>query len=200
MATIDGWNYKQGSVEGLEPSDYVGKFIEGETVIIAAGPPVFDADSINNADQFHVIGLTQNIGITSGQQVQRVFELGSRKGFLVAGRGAGSIQIAKVWMNSDSLMGALYRGVDDEEKEGLFRDPGFDHKYTNLQSELFHTPLGLLIMIHDQDDEMVSGSFFECCYIASKRWGVSARGLVVAENVQIQYEEEYPIAPGDITY
>jgi hypothetical protein len=199
MATLEDWNYKRSSVNDLNPADYVGRFIEGETVVIAAGPATYHPNTINDASQFSVIGLTQSISISSGQQVQRVFELGSRKGFLVAGRGAGSIQIAKVWMNSDSLAGALYRATDVEEGT-YYREAGYNYKYTNLQSELFHTPLGLLVVIHDQNDEMVSASFYEVCYIASRQWAVSARGLVVAENVSIQYEEEYPVDPGDITW
>ena len=111
MGFVNDWNYQAANVGQLSPGDYIGKFIEGETILLAAGPPVYDPDSLNDIAQMHVIGMTQSIGITEGKQIQRVFEIGSRKGYLVPGRSAGSMVISKIWANSDSLLGSLYREV-----------------------------------------------------------------------------------------
>ena len=197
MAYVNDWNYRANNVGQLTPNDYIGKFIEGETILLAAGPPVYDPDSMDDIAQMHVIGMTQQVGITEGKQIQRVFEIGSRKGFLVPGRAAGSMVISKIWANSDSLLGSLYREVATDQ-EPFYREPGYNYKFTNLQSELFNYPIGILMMIHDQNDDMVAASFFECCYVNSRNWGVSAQGVVTAENVRIDYEEQYPIDPGVI--
>lgn len=199
MALLKDWNQHVSSIDQLDPGENIGKFIEGETIALAAGPPVFDPNNLDSVSVMHLVGLCQSIGVTQGQQAQRVFELGSRRSFIVPGRSAGSLVISKLWINGHSLLGSLYRAVSDAAtEEALYRKPGYNYKYTNLQSELFHRPVGILIMVHDQNDDMVSASFYECCYISSSNWGTSAAGLTVASNVRVEYEEEYPIDPGTI--
>lgn len=173
-------------------NEFIGKFPGASSTFIAAAPPVFE-DTIGTPS--HIIGLCQSFNINQGQQVSRFFELGSRGNFLAPGRGAGSAAASAVVFAGPTLLGQLYPDVLNEEVNTMFRKPGYDGRFTNLQSELFTRPFGLFVMMMTPSMELVASNFLEVCYVKGSQFGVSAQGNIIVTNVTFDYQDMIPVEP-----
>jgi len=114
------------------------------------------------------IGLAQSVQITYGQQLQRVYELGSFDTFMVSGRTQGSLQIARFIGLADGqqtlrqILGDQFFVVDGNTGGVLIlreTNPGISVEY------------------------ICSG-----CYVASASTGTDANGTVVTENISIEFQ------------
>jgi len=71
--------------------------------------------------------------------------------------------------------------------------PGFDNLFMNLHSDLFSQPIGLLLVIMDNEENTYGSVYLENCVIPSYNIGVDAQGLIMQESVAVQYERIVPI-------
>lgn len=192
---IQDHDIRNAWVEFDSPKEFVGKFPGGSSTFLAASHPVFE-DAIEEPAQ--VIGLTQSFNLNQGQQVTRIFELGSRGNFLVPGRGAGSASASSVVFAGKNLLGSFYPYVTVEEIQAMYRKPGFNGKYRNLMSELFSTPFGLFTMMMTPSMELVSSDFLEVCYVKGSQYGFSAQGNIIVMNATFDYQDMIPVDPGNV--
>jgi hypothetical protein len=165
----------------------------------------------------HPIGVVQNISLAQNRQFSRFWEVGSERSYFVSGRTMGQIGLSRVLYHGPSLLRVLYGYYQDTEGTtqfpALFNNPGITgvanphdvkvspgHKnvFLNLASDLFSQPIGLMLYLRDSNEETLGAVYLEACYIPTHNMATDAQGVVMQENVTIQYERMIPVAVGAI--
>lgn len=124
--SIAEWNRATKHVENTIRS---GRYINAETALVFAGPPrVSDIGGLNNPDTFadtdftggasakilsgkdalYPIGLVEQVGVQQAQNVQKMFEIGSRRSYQAGGRVQVVGNLGRVMFNGPSLLRVLY--------------------------------------------------------------------------------------------
>jgi hypothetical protein len=137
--TLTNWNFNQYHVS----SELVGgEFVSAESTLIAAGPPelgmtgitvqesgdveIGRADVSEPGDTVYPIGVVENFGITQALQVQKLFEIGSARAYMIPGKVLGSVSIARAMYSGPSLLKVLYAYYKQNAVT-----PYFNHKAYN---------------------------------------------------------------------
>jgi hypothetical protein len=71
--------------------------------------------------------------------------------------------------------------------------PGYDNMFLNLASDLFSQPLGLLLVMKDNEENTIASVYLDQCYVPQHSMAVDSQGLIMQESVGIQYEKMVPI-------
>jgi hypothetical protein len=117
-----GWDWHTKHVEDRLKQ---GEYVSAETVLIAAGPPRFEQVAFNGAGSTIVapgqappsaagagavypVGLLENFGLSQNKQLQRLFEIGSKRSYFVPGRNIASFSLGRVLFWGPSLMRVMY--------------------------------------------------------------------------------------------
>ena len=137
--------------------------------IVTRSGPLARSETVQVSIGGNIIGLAQSVQITYGQQLQRVYELGTFDTYMVSGRTQGSLQIAR------------FIGVSAQSGLTLRQILGDDFYVVDGQGG------GTLLLKETNTAVNVS---YECkgCYVASQSVGVDAQGTVITENVSIEFQ------------
>ena len=116
-----GWDWHTKHVEERLKQ---GEYVSAETILVAAGPPRFEqvsftgatagsgagkvAPSAAGAGAVYPIGLIENFGLSQNKQLQRLFEIGSKRSYFVPGRNIASFSLGRVLFWGPSLMRVMY--------------------------------------------------------------------------------------------
>jgi hypothetical protein len=164
------------------------------------------------------IGITQNFSLSQNSQIARIFELGSDRSYFIPGRTVGQIGLGRVLYHGPSLLRVLYAYYQDlipativtplfpnvgastmVNPHDVTVPPGYQNFYINLASDLFSQPFGLLAIMRDSNQETYGAMYFEACYVPNHSFSVDSQGVVVQEQVGIQFELTVPIATQALT-
>ena len=109
MPGISDWSpYKKHVQGGLRE----GNFLNGQFIMIAAGPPFLSQIGLGDGDIgdniAYPIGLTQNIALSQNKAISRIFEIGSDRSYFISGRSVGQLSLGRVVYHGPSLLRALY--------------------------------------------------------------------------------------------
>ena len=197
-----------------------GAYASGAFTLIAAGPPRLLQTPIGDLGGealTYPIGMVQNFSLSHNRQFSRVFELGSERSYFVSGRTVGQIQLGRVMYHGPSILRALYAGFQSQPTNGVtvpaFNSlqkmadaysssinqhdvkirPGFNNLYLNLASDMFSQPIGLLIKTLDSNEKTIGAVYAEGCYIPNHSFSTDSQGLLVQEQVSIQFERIVPV-------
>ncbi|MCZ6674223.1 MAG: hypothetical protein O7C75_14935 [Verrucomicrobia bacterium] len=93
-----------------------GQFISAATILVAAGPPLLAdfatggtaADEDAAKQIAFPIGIIENFGLSQNRQLQRMFEIGSKRSYFIPGRTIGSLSLGRVLFFGPSLLRVLY--------------------------------------------------------------------------------------------
>ena len=93
-----------------------GQFISAATILVAAGPPLLSdfakggtsADVAAASEVAFPIGIIENFGLSQNRQLQRMFEIGSKRSYFIPGRTIGSLSLGRVLFFGPSLLRVLY--------------------------------------------------------------------------------------------
>lgn len=165
------------------------------------------------ASLVYPIGITQNFNLSQNAQIARIFELGSDRSYFIPGRVVGQIGLGRVMYHGPSLLRVLYAYYQDlipsTIVEAMFPNvgaatmpnphdvivpPGYENFYINLASDLFSQAFGLLAVMRDSNQDTYGAVYAECCYVPNHSFSVDSQGVVIQEQVGIQYELLTPIA------
>ena len=163
------------------------------------------------------IGITQNFNISHNRQFSRIFELGSSRSYFISGRAVGQLGMSRILYHGPSILRVLYAYYSDTlpntEIPPLFPNsagatqpnphnvqvpPGYENFYVNLASDLFTQPIGLLIVVKDSNLETYGSFYLESCYVPNHSFATDAQGVIVQEQVALQFELAVPINPNTI--
>ena len=117
--SISNWN----RVKHVEAAIRSGRYVNAETALAFVGPPrITDIGGINlnvslasqnealqdGTDALYPVGLLEQFSMQQVQNVQKMFEIGSRRSYQAGGRVQTVGSIGRVLFNGPSLMRVLY--------------------------------------------------------------------------------------------
>ena len=130
----------------------------------------------------------------------------------------GSVGLGRVYYHGASLLRVLYAYYQDllppEFVPALFPNagalamanphdvvnpPGYDNIFLNLASDMFNQPVGLLKYIRDINEATLGAAYFESVVTPSHSWQSDAQGVLIQEQVQLQYERIVPVKVSQLT-
>lgn len=71
--------------------------------------------------------------------------------------------------------------------------PGYENIYMNLASDLFTQPIGILMYIRDIAEKTLGAMYFEACYIPQHSMSTDSQGVLIQEQVSVQFERTVPV-------
>lgn len=163
------------------------------------------------------IGQVQNINLSSGLSVQRFYEVGSKRCYFVPGHAVPGLSFSRPHIHGASLLRVCYAYYSDMLPAtmipSLFPNigeatvpfpmniqdsPGFGTTMVNLASEMFHQPVGFLLIQEDNRGETMMMVYLECAFMGNHSWSTDAGGSVVQESVSVTFERIVPIATAGV--
>lgn len=166
------------------------------------------------------IGVIENANLSSVKQLRRIAEVGSKRFHFVNGRTINQLSIARVLFHGPSLLRVLYAYVDKRrfetggkfgqllESADLLYDeiddtkvvhtPGYADFFTNLDSNLFDIPFGLMIYMEDSKGNPYGAFYCSESYIQTHQMSIGASATIIAEAVTVQFDRVIPIDIGAI--
>lgn len=223
--SIANWDFNNFHVQ-LDIA--AGEFIDAFTVLIAAGPPKLRLAGNNIQNEglqnrallnavAYPIGVIENFAIAQNRQLQRLFEIGSKRSYFITGRNVGSLQIARTLFHGPNLLRSLYayypatkigRGAVQLLASGAGRsnavapeirsNPGFGDFLANLDSDLFDQPFGLFLIMRDNKNQPYSGIYLEDVFLQAHQFSINSSSTLVAEGVTAQFDQVIPVDVGAI--
>ena len=164
------------------------------------------------------MGIVQNFNLSQTRQFSRIFEIGSERSYFIGGRTVGQIGLGRVYYHGASLLRLMYayhqdiipgRGVVAMDPNAgvtamanphdVIIPPGYENIFINLASDLFTQPVGMLMYVRDINLATMMAAYVEACYLPNHTWATDAQGVLVQEQVAIQYERIVPVAVGAVT-
>jgi len=158
------------------------------------------------------VGIVQNFNMSHTRNFSRIFEIGSERSYFIAGRTVGQIGLGRVYYHGASLLRILYAYYQDlvpptfvpamfanagadamSNPHDVVIPPGYDNIYMNLASDLFAQPIGLLVYIRDINQETLGAIYFEACYLPNHSLSTDAQGVLIQEQVAVQFERAVPV-------
>ncbi|MGA1354415.1 MAG: hypothetical protein ACO32I_06540, partial [Candidatus Limnocylindrus sp.] len=136
------------------------------------------------------------------------------RSYHIPGRTQGNISLSRIYYHGPSLLRVLYAAKQDlsgtvtvppftamsavaqlmePNPHDVKIRPGFNNLYLNLASDLFSQPIGLLIKTVDSNEDTIGAVYAEACYVPNHSFSVDSNGLVVQEQVGIQFERIVPV-------
>jgi hypothetical protein len=164
------------------------------------------------------LGLIQNFGMSHNRQFSRVFEIGSERSYFISGRTVGQLNLGRLYYHGSSVLRILYAYYQDlipptlvdpmfpnagaasmSNPHDVIIPPGYENIYLNLASDLFAQPVGILFYIRDVNQDSLGALYFEACYVPQHGLQTDAQGVLIQENVGVQFERAVPVAISALT-
>jgi hypothetical protein len=197
-----------------------GNYASGAFTLISAGPPRLGNASALAGALTWPIGMVQNFTLSHNSQFNRIFEIGSERSYFVRGRSTGQMSLGRVLYHGPSILRALYASFSDynvmdgvgvphvgfpgdagmltasalhPNKHNVKINPGYENLYLNLASDMFSNPIGLMIKTMDSNEQTIGVVYAEGCYIPNHSFSTDSQGLLIQEQVSIQFERLVPV-------
>jgi len=164
------------------------------------------------------IGIVQNFNLSHTRQFSRMFEIGSERSYFITGRTVGQLGLARIYYHGASLLRILYAYYQDlvpptavpamfpnagaasqSNPHDVVIPPGYENIFVNLASDLFTQPIGILMYVRDINQDALGAIYFEACYLPNHTWATDAQGVLIQEQVQVQFERGVPVAISALT-
>ena len=221
---LSGWSFQDKNVQ---PAIDKEKFISFESSLVAFGPSTLAALAASSTGTIpetdsrtiavYPTGLVENMTYGGAQSVQKIFEIGSVRSYLVAGRPDGQVSLSRVLFHGPSLMRSVYASFKD--KNGLYQsltgntapgvktisggntgpgtvnaggEPDTDF-FFNIQHPIFRTPFGMMVVFKDVQNNPYSSIYFETCLANTHGFGVTAGTVMVMESTSFTFERALPV-------
>lgn len=166
-------------------------------------------------DIVYPIGIVQNFNLSHSRTFSRIFEVGSERSFFISGRTIGQVGLGRVLYHGPSLLRVMYAyyqdligpttvqsliGADNlgavtvANPHDVKIPAGYGNMYLNLASDLFNQPIGLMVYFRDSNEDTMAAIYLESCYIPNHTIATDAQGVIIQENVGVQFERAVPVA------
>lgn len=164
------------------------------------------------------VGIIQNFNLSHTRNFTRIFEIGSERSYFIAGRTMGQIGLGRVYYHGASLLRVLYAYYEDQipptivnamwanagaqamsNPHDVIIPPGYENIYINLASDLFAQPIGMLLYIRDINQATLGAVYFESCYVPNHTWATDSQGVLIQEQVAVQFERAVPVEVGALS-
>lgn len=158
------------------------------------------------------LGLIQNFSMSHNRNFARIFEIGSERSYFIGGRTVGQLGLGRVYYHGASFLRVLYAYYQDllpptlvpalfpnmgaaamANPHDVVIPPGYENIYMNLASDLFMQPIGILMYIRDIAEKTLGAMYFEACYIPQHSMSTDSQGVLIQEQVSVQFERTVPV-------
>jgi len=173
------WDYQKRHIDdNIKP----GSFISASKCIIYAAPTL----TAERTD-FKRIGVIQGYNWGEQRQIEMIFELGSDRPYLVPGRATGQISLARLFVFGKDLVNLLHYGPGT----GSNVTPSNEGKTAIASLKEIDKPINLMFAAYSSEEgnPLRYSRVFSTCWIQSRNESISAGQVLIAENVNIMYEE-----------
>lgn len=140
MSNYLDWNW---SGEHVQAEIQNGEYLSSEATLVLAGPSRFvhlnsEGGLTNNS--IIPLGLIQSMGFNQNRQLQRLFEIGSKRAYFVPGRHFAGFSMSRVMFYGPSLMRMLYAlaPISAQETPGI---GPYGQKLNSDQNDPTATPI-----------------------------------------------------------
>jgi hypothetical protein len=159
------------------------------------------------------IGVLQSFNLGHNRQFSRIFEIGSERSYFISGRTVGQLGLGRVYYHGASLLRILYAYYQDDigptvvpsmwpnagasaqsNPHDVIIPPGYENLFFNLASDLFAQPMGILMYVRDINQDALGALYFEACYLPNHSIATDSQGVLLQENVAVQFERAVPVA------
>ena len=108
--SLVNWNW-QG--ENVQTEVTQGEYVSAESTLLLAGPSRLsmlsvDSDVLDTTNSLLPIGLIQNMNVSQQRQLNKIFEVGSKRSYFVPGRLFGNFQVGRIMFYGPSLLRMMY--------------------------------------------------------------------------------------------
>jgi hypothetical protein len=164
------------------------------------------------------IGVLQSFNLGHNRQFSRIFEIGSERSYFISGRTVGQLGLGRVYYHGASLLRILYAYYQDaigptvvpsmwpnagsktqSNPHDVIIPPGYENLFFNLASDLFAQPIGILMYVRDCNQDALGALYFEACYLPNHSIATDSQGVLLQENVAVQFERAVPVAISQLT-
>ena len=130
---LSNWSpYKSHVQGGLRE----GNYLNGQFILICAGPPFFTDLAGAQQSSVYPIGLTQNVALSQNKAISRIFEIGSDRSYFISGRSVGQLSLGRVVYHGPSLLRCLYAAYHHPGGGGAFEIEGMLNDGTSEASPM----------------------------------------------------------------
>jgi len=194
-----------------------GRVVSSKFFRVSAGPPRLTnlqiaqgaAGSKNIA---YPIGVLQSVSLGQNMSIQKLFEIGSQRSYQIPGHVNGQLSLSRVHIHGPNLLRAMWAYYQDALPPALVEGmlggvtasanpnphnvkvpPGYENVFWNLASDLFTQPIGILLEMRDNNENVMGAVYVEECLAPNFSFSTSAQGVAIQENISFQYERLIPI-------
>ena len=199
------WSFQRASVE--RPTDNATyEAAHPDDTLILVGPA---RRSVARADRgtplsLMALGMCQALQVSTQVPVTPVQAIGSGRAFFLRGKSQSSWSLQRCLINGRNMLRALYHNaLEAGIRPSEFDDPAsIDENprsqfFINLDSELYHIPIGLAVVIRSKSFSLVASLYLELCLINSYSMGIQAGGNMIAESVTGLCDRILPFQPSE---
>lgn len=137
------------------------------------------------ASQFKAIGVVTAWSFAESRNIDRIFELGSDIPYLVPGYTMGQISLQRVMLNGSDVVNALYQG---EQANSANTKQKNNTSMGSIKDITFPIDILFVAFSTNGNGSAKYSKVFKNCQISSRSESVTAGQVIIAENVQIEYE------------
>ncbi len=229
LGTFSDWapyahHVQAGMVDGKYANAGFTMLAAGPPRLAAIGMSAGLAAAINSnggqaANQIvYPMGLIQNFNMSHTRQFSRIFEIGSDRSYFISGRTVGQLGLGRIYYHGPSMLRVLYAYYQDlvpptlvqplfpnagassvANPHDVITPPGYENIFLNLASDLFAQPIGMLLYIRDLNQRTLGALYFEACYLPNHSWATDSQGVLIQEQVAVQFERAVPVAVSALT-
>lgn len=207
---VSTWSFNDSVISGIEQAN----FVASHSILLAAGPRFYTeiaggagTDTSLDGAAFK-IGFTEDFSLAQNKQIQRIFEIGSKRSRFVTGRTINAVSLGTVFYNGKSLMrvlqsynvtvastdaGATANAIIGKQASNDSVTGSNDNFWLNLGSTFMDQPFGLLMWLRDRAAKNVGAVYLEDCNISGHNMRVTAGSILVMEGVSIEFDQIIPI-------
>lgn len=211
QSTMADWRFRDWHV-GMDQGGKNTNPITAESCLIAAGPARLSQVGGDFENKVFPIGMIEDLQVNQQKTLQQIREIGSRRGYTIGSYSSGNISMSRVMYSQASLLRVLTVANDDWEDISNAPGAGFDESnyhrnggavpdltsertwFSNLQSELFDRPIGLLFYMLDQRDQPYGAMYAEDAMIQSHSFSYAARGVAISERASLMFDRLNSVA------
>lgn len=208
QSSIDDWRFRSWHM-ALDEGGTNTNAITSENVLIAAGPARLSQVGGDFVAKCFPIGMMENVQVSQQKMIQQIREIGSRRSYTIGSYSSGNVSMSRVMYSHASLLRVLTLANDDwqdidnppganfneAEYEGNAADMTAKRTwFSNLQSELFDRPIGLLFYMLDQRNQPYGAGYAEDVMVQNHSFSFQARGVAVSERTSMMFDRINPVA------
>ena len=223
MSTLSTWSpytshVQGGMVDGRYMNAAYTLLAAGPPRLANVGGPSFLAAALaagsSASDQIaYPLGVLQNIALGQSMNLSRVWEIGSERSYWIPGRVMGQLSLSRIMYHGPSLLRVLWAYYQDlvpptvvasvfpnlgaatvANPHDVIIPPGYENVFLNLASDLFKQPVGLMMMLKDNNKDTLGANYFEAAMVPNHNLATDAMGAVLQDSGGVQFVRMIPVA------